>query len=346
MKKILKFLTLAVVIFGVVFGMSGTVFAEEEAASEEASSEETTSEEVPAEDEAAMSISISPVNKVLSLEPDTVYEDTFTVTNNSSSEMRFEVHASPYSYTFSEEDDEYRLGFSQENNYTQITHWITFMDSSGNYVATTKFVVEPKGTVEVRYRIATPSSIPAGGQYAVLFAHTLSDSTNTSGIRTEASPGLVIYGHANGETKIEGTVRDSELSQTIEQDGEVFNVISGSAKVKNTGNVDFMAQGTLKVQGIFGRVYYETPASRGRISVIPEVELTVSDVWENTPYFGLFKASWTVVAAGSVEEPIERVILILPPPVLIFMILLLTIIIIWIIILVRKRKERRSRFAI
>ena len=334
MKKLQKISVLVVAMaFSMVFCCNGAVFAD---------GEEDTSDDSAD----GMSISISPVNKVLSLEADHVYEDSFKVTNNSKKEMPFEVYASPYSYTYSEEDSEYKLGFSSENNYTQITRWITFKDADGNYVKTAQFQAEPESSVEVEYRIETPSSIPAGGQYAVLFAHTLSGEVNASGIKTEASPGLVVYGRGVGETLTAGSVSDSVLNQTLTVNDETLNLINASAKVKNEGNVDFMAQGTLKVEGIFGRAYYETPVNKARISVIPETELVVSDVWEETPYFGLFKATWTVTAAGQTEEPITKMILILPPPVLIFVILLLTIIIIWTIIVIRKRKERRSRFTV
>ncbi len=316
-----------------VFCFSNAVIAEEA----EETTEETSASEV------ATSISISPVSKILQLTPNAVYEDSFKISNNGSSPLKFEVYASPYSYTYSEEEDEYQLGFSRESTYTQITRWITFRDVNGEYVANPRFVAEPGSSVEVAYRISTPSSIPAGGQYAVLFAHTLSDETSTGGIRTEASPGLIVYGRANGETVISGEVSDLSISKTIKTDNEVKNVINASAKAKNTGNVDFMASGRLKVTGIFGRVYYETQGSQGRVSVIPESELTVSDIWEDTPYFGLFNVTWTVMAAGE-EEVISRIVLILPAPVIVVMILLLTIIVIWIIVMVRKRKERRSRF--
>lgn len=296
---------------------------------------------------AATSISISPVSKILQLEANSVYEDTFKVTNNGSAVMDFEVYASPYSYTFSESENEYKLGFSSENNYTQITRWITFRDVNGDYVENPKFTAQPGESVEVSYKISTPSSIPAGGQYAVLFAHTLSTTTTSSGIKTEASPGLVVYGRSNGETVTSAEISGLELNRnyTDPTTGETHTWINASAKAKNTGNVDFMAQGKLKVEGIFGRTYYETESTQGRVSIIPETELSVSDVWEGTPYFGILKASWTVSAAGETET-ISTVFFLLPPPIIIGFILLLTIIIIWIIIVVRKRKERRSRFTV
>lgn len=326
------------VIFAIVFAAmalpSGMAFADED---------EDLKKELAA---AATSISISPVSKVLQLEASNVYKDTFNVTNNGGSDMRFEVYAAPYSYTYSEIDNSYRLGFNNENTYTQISRWITFKDPSGNYVEKAIYVAAPGETVTVKYAISTPSSIPAGGQYAVLFAHTLSSTTTSSGIKTEASPGLVVYGRAAGETKLSSEFSNLQINQTLKAGEEEKGYINGSAKVKNTGNVDFMANGHLKVTGLFGNVYYETPddSTKSRVSIIPEVELDVSDVWEETPFFGLFNVEWTVTAAGN-SETFTKQILILPIPILVLMILLLTIIIVWIIVIVRKRRERKARFS-
>ena len=351
MKRFLTGLSVAMISLALGLGAVSTniVYAEDnnDSNSAEASTDGDADATREAEEllAAATSISISPVSKILDIEPDQVYEDSFTVTNNGDDEMEFEVYASPYSYTYSEETEEYQLGFNRESAYTQITRWITFKASDGNYVAKTQFTAAPGGAVEVTYRISTPSSIPGGGQYAVLFAHTLSSKTTSSGIKTEASPGLVVYGRSNGDAVTAAEISNMALSQQAEVDGEKKNLINATAKVKNSGNVDFMAQGKLEVTGIFGNKYYETEPNECRVSVIPETELTVSDTWDDTPYFGLFRATWTMMAATETET-VSQLILILPAPILIIMILLLTIIIIWIIIFIRKRKERRSRFMI
>ena len=292
----------------------------------------------------ATSISISPVNKVLQLSANSVYDDKFSVSNNGGNDMTFEVYASPYSYTYSETQDSYQLGFTRENTYTQITRWITFKNTNGEYSKKATYTAKPGESVEVEYRISTPESIPAGGQYAVLFAHTLSNST-TNGIKTEASPGLVVYGRAEGESIIKSTISDLNVTDKTMVEGEEKRLISGTSKVKNDGNVDFTASGKLKVSGIFNIAYYETPANstKARVSVIPESELEVTDVWENTPYFGLFNVSWTVTAGGS-EETFNKMVLIMPAPIIVLIIILLTILTIWIIMVIRKRKERRSKF--
>ncbi len=332
--KSLKYLWITVsILIGSVFCFSGNVLAEGE------------SNEADEIIKAATSISISPVNKVLKLEASKVYEDSFVVTNNGENEMEFEVYASPYSYTFSEDEGEYKLGFSKENSFTQIVRWVTFKDKSGNYVKNPHFKAAPKESVKVTYRVTTPSDIPGGGQYAVLFAHTLSSSTTSSGIKTEASPGLVLYGRASGEATLESEVKDLKIGQGLKVEEEEKTIINGYARVKNNGNVDFMAYGKLRVDGIFGINYYETPSNQGLVSIIPEVELSVTDKWEETPYFGIFKVTWTVSAADKTET-ISKIVMLLPAPIIITIILLLTILTIWIIITVRRRKERRSRLTV
>ena len=139
-----------------------------------------------------------------------------------------------------------------------------------------------------------------------------------------------------------------KIDTTMTVENQEKSIINASAKVKNTGNVDFMASGRLKVTGIFGQVYYETQgvSAKSRVSIIPEAELPVTDSWDETPFFGFFNVEWTVTGSGGASETITRFVAIIPPVILIVTILLLTIIIIWIIIVIRKRKVRRSKFMV
>ena len=101
----------------------------------------------------------------------------------------------------------------------------------------------------------------------------------------------------------------------------------------------------LQSGSIIGGSEYETPASSGRISVIPEAELILSDEWRETPSFGLYKVTWTVTV-GDQTESIEKIIFLISPLAIIISMIFLTFITIWIIIVVRRRKERHSRLAI
>ena len=333
MKKVIIKTVVASLVAVLGFGFVGlNVYAEEESAPEAPKT----------------SITLMPVSRTLQIASDSTYDGVMSVTNDGTDEMHIEVYASPYSYVYSESEDLYKLGFSNENNYTQISRWITIKDTDGNYVTRPGFTIPAGETLNVDYRITTPSSIPAGGQYAVIFAQTVSGDVNASGIRTEASAGMVVYGHSTeGQTIIGSEISDMTIGQgsTAADQAAKNNNFYGSAKVKNTGNVDFFAKGKLKVEPIIGFSSYETADNASSPSIIPESERVVQDEWKETPGFGLYKITWTVTA-GENTETIERVVFLISPAAIIIAIIVLTIIIVSIIIGVRKRKERRSRLAI
>lgn len=290
-----------------------------------------------------MSISLTPTSKVFQIASSSVYDQSFTVNNDGSEPMRIEVYAAPYSYVYSDEEDLYKLGFNNENNFTQITRWITFKNTAGEYVDKALFSIEPKASLDIDFRITTPESIPSGGQYAVIFAHTLSSAASGSGIRTEASPGMVVYGRSSeGETVISAEITDLNVEQKNLNNKDS---IIASAKVKNTGNVDFNVISSFRVSPIIGFSSYETPENLGRTSIIPDAELIITDVWEDAPGLGIFKATWTVTV-GDNTETYESVIFRISPLFIIIFIIVLTIIIISVIMVFRKRKERRARLAV
>lgn len=303
-------------------------------------------EQDTSENTGGTSIRLSPANIVLQFAANTVYENSFEVKNEGGSDIKVEVYAAPYSYAYSAEEDEYKLGFNNENNYTQISRWIDFEDDNGNYVEKTTRTVKAGEAIKVNFRIAVPKSVPDGGQYAVIFAHALSTVTTSNGIKTEASPGIVVYGRsADGESVISAEITKSEIRRGITENSTTRNNIYAFSKIKNSGNTDFTAVGKLTVEPIIGFSSYETEINTARVSVIPDVELAVSDEWEETPSFGIYKATWTV-AAGEETQTIDKVFFLIPPAMIIIAIIVLTFLIIWIIMLVRKRKERRSRLAV
>lgn len=292
------------------------------------------------------SISLMPVSKILQIASNSVYEDKMTVNNDGNAPMRIEVYAAPYSYVYSENEDSYKLGFNSDNNFTQIARWITFRGADDKWAAKTTYEIAPNDSVDVHYRITTPDNIPGGGQYAVIFAHTLSSSVSASGIRTEASPGMVVYGRSSeGEVVVKPIISDLEINYGTRDKSREQNSFFASAKVKNEGNVDFNAIGKMKIQSIFGDTVYETVQPSGIVSIIPDAELVVADEWTNSPLFGIYKVTWTVTV-GEETEAIERVIFANAAWFLIISITLLTILVIGSIIMLRRRRERRSRLAV
>ena len=327
-----------------------TVFAEGEdsnGAASEHSQDDDASQEESEQQNIGTRISLTPVSKVLQIASSHVYEDIMTVNNGGDEDMKIEVYAAPYSYVYSEEENLYKLGFSKETNFTQISRWITFEKTDGSWDKKAIYTIPPHESLGVKYKISTPNSIPAGGQYAVIFAHTLTSSISASGIKTEASPGMVVFGRS-GEGEIIKTAQISEMTAAygtmIDSTKDLFY---GSAKVKNDGNIDFNATGVLEVSPIIGFSSYKTDeeGGRGKISVIPEAELTVSDRWDNSPAFGLYKVTWTVSVDDQVET-VESIVFVNPIIAIIIIIIVLTIITIWTILVIRRRRDRRSRLAV
>lgn len=310
--------------------------------------EETSANETP-----KTSLTLMPVSKTLTISSNSSYDGSLSVSNDGSDDIKVEVHASPYSYVHSDETDAYTLGFNNQNNFTQISRWITIKDAEGNYVQNPTFTIKKGETLNVDYKVTTPNNIPAGGQYAVIFVQTVSSGTNTSGIRTEASAGMVLYGHSSeGEAVVAAEIRDMTIGQgpvTSEgaagENSDAKNGFYGSAKVKNTGNLDFFARGVLKVEPIIGFSSYETTDNSGVVSIIPESERVVSDGWEDAPGFGIYKVTWTVTA-GEETETISQVLFVNLGLMIFIVIIVLTIVVVSIIIGVKKRKERKSRLAI
>jgi hypothetical protein len=158
-----------------------------------------------------------PVSKVLQISPSSEYQDIMTVNNDGDQEIEIEVFAAPYAYVFSEDEQMYKLGFNVETNFTQITRWITFMKNDGSWDKKAVFKIPANDKIEIKYKISTPGSIPAGGQYAVLFAHTLTGVVSASGIKTEASPGMVLFARSTeGEIKTSAQISNMEVAYVLE----------------------------------------------------------------------------------------------------------------------------------
>ncbi len=284
----------------------------------------------------AIWLQISPVSNRVSFSKGGSYDYSFTVSNIGSEAFSYHVYAAPYSVT----GEDYNVSFSNETNRTQISRWIKFYDSEGKLGETASFKINPGETQSVAYRVEVPEDIPAGGQYACIFAESdeTEGSVSGSGIKTVSRVGLIVYGRSNdGETIDQATIKDITIP-TFMTSGKV----SAASTVKNEGNTDFEAVFAVNIKSIFGRQLYEKNSS---YNVLPDTERHISMEWEETPFMGVFQVRYVVRALDQLED-VTRIVIIVPIFVIILVIILLTLIIIWIIILIRKRRERKSRLLV
>lgn len=290
-------------------------------------------------------VSISPVSQPFSITSGTVLDSEFTIKNMSVESSTFSVTTAPYSMT-NEEYTSPNFSDSEENytKYTQIARWIKFEDDSGNYNDTLNIEVGGCTEKSIKYHVVVPDSIPNGGQYAVILVKS-TGSGNSGSIKAVPQVGLLISARTTGGETVRGAeVSDVKVAKTypkIEGEKTVnVNKINAHGTVKNTGNVDLEIKTKLTVKNIFGGVIYEDEAS---VSILPETTRKVSDVWDETPAFGLFWASYSVTSNGQNSDNV-RLFLVMPFWAIVLIIVLVTFAVIWIVMMIKKRQARKVKF--
>ena len=272
-----------------------------------------------AQNDGSIGMTLTPTKARLQIEPDQEYTGVFTVINSGETAFDFFVYAAPYKVS----GEDYEPNFTEETRRTQIARWISFEQE--------EFRAEPGDEVEVEYRIRTPESIPAGGQYAVIFAQTREDQdSEATGITAAKRVGILIYAEAYGETIEEGGLLSNRISlwQT--------NSLRAEFRVENTGNTDFDAVSRLTVDRLTGRNIYDS----GEINyiIMPETIRRAVNEWKDVPYIGLFWVTSEVSVLGE-DYTNRRLVLVAPPFVPIMFMIALGAIVVLIVLKVRKGRK-------
>ena len=285
--------------------------------------------------EASSWIQVSPVSARVILKPGSELDYSIVVSNVGTDAFNFTVYAAPYTII----DEDYNVSFASETNRSQIAHWIKFINDDGSLVDTYRGSVAPGAKKSVGYRVTVPNDIPAGGQYATIFAQTEPSETeaNTSGLKTVSRIGMVVYGRTEGETEESAEITEYHLPGFL-----TGGPVKASSVVKNTGNTDIEARYYYTINSILGGEIYKDEIA---YNILPDTSRRQEFAWENTQPMGIFKATYRVEVLGEVHEE-TRLLVILPIYMIVIAIILLTVLTIWIIMLVRKRKERKSRLMV
>lgn len=280
-------------------------------------------------------IQVSPVSARVVLRPGSELDYAMIISNVGTDSFDFSVYAAPYTIV----DEDYNVSFSNETNRSQIVRWIKFIADDGSLVDTYKGTIEAGGKKSVNYRVTVPEDVPAGGQYATIFAQTEASDTNTetSGLKTVSRIGMVVYGRTEGETNDSAEITEYSLPSFL-----LNGPVTAKSLIKNTGNTDFEAKYHLTVKSITGNELYN---SEEAYNILPDTSRRQEFTWENTQPMGIFQVTYRVEALGEVQEE-THLLIILPLYMIIIFIILLTILIIWIIMMIRKRKERKSRLVV
>lgn len=323
MNKIIKALSIA----ALALGLAAAPVAAPLAYAEEADSSSAS--------ESSSWIQVSPVSARVILKPGSELDYSIIVSNVGTDAFNFTVYAAPYTIV----DEDYNVSFASETSRSQIVRWIKFINDDGSLVDTYKGSVAPGAKKSVNYRVTVPSDVPAGGQYATIFAQTEPSAaeTNTSGLKTVSRIGMVVYGRTEGETEESAEITEYHLPSFL-----TGGPVKASSIVKNSGNTDIEARYSYTINSIVGGEIYKDEVA---YNILPDTSRRQEFSWENTQPMGVFKATYRVEVLGEVHEE-THLLIILPVYMIVIAIILLTILTIWIIMLVRKRKERKSRLMV
>ncbi|MDR1196705.1 MAG: DUF916 domain-containing protein [Candidatus Nomurabacteria bacterium] len=287
--------------------------------------------EVGAAEEAAAPpkiwIQISPVSEKVKLKPDKKVNRQVRVSNIGDEAFDFKVYADGYSA----QDVSYDPIFDKESNYSLVADWIKFEKTEYKNL-------QPKQTVEVSYQIDAPKDLPDGGQYAVIFAETSDDGAvdQSVGMKTTSRVGTLIFADLGGKTRRTGEV--AEFNQPFWSESPLRSM----TVVKNTGNIDFSVKFSSTISTLFGR---ELASNTSENSILPETSRGIANVWEDSPFFGIFNIKNTVDFIDGTKLDETKTVLIGPIWlwITIYVIFLLTLILIMIIIVLKVRKGNNKK---
>ncbi len=273
-------------------------------------------------------LQISPTDLRLSLEPGQTYTETFEVQNTGAKGYSFAIGVTPFSVN----NENYEPNMTDQGAYNDIVDWVSF--------STTEGYVESSEEYEVTVTITVPEDVPAGGQYAAIYAQLLSgDDSESEGnnVSINQRVALVLYTDVAGETRQEGEIIEVKIPTFL------FNPpISGTSLVENTGNVHASAEYILQVFPLFSDEEVFTNEENPEVlTILPETRRFNTISWEGSPQLGIFRVRQTVRIFDE-EEIIEKIVFLCPIWFLFVILLIIFCAIFWLITRMRAR-GRQSR---
>ena len=268
-------------------------------------------------------LQISPVRLDLDLEPGTTSTGTFEVQNTGLKAYDFILGVDPYSVT----DENYSIDSETRTAYTDIVDWITFSQNEGH--------VEPNQNQEITVTVTVPDDVPAGGQYAMIYAEMVrDDELESTGVAVNHRVALLVFSEVEGNTRREGQVLETKIPTIL------FNPpITATSLVENTGNVHATAYYTLQVFPLFSdEEVYTNEENPATLTILPETQRFNSISWDGAPQLGIFRVRETVTILDDTQT-IEKIVFLCPIWFLFLILLIIFFVIFWLVSRARSRKS-------
>lgn len=282
-------------------------------------------------------LTMVPMNQSIIVDPGDSYEVAFKISNPSGSTRStyYKIEVEPFY-----QNDDGRVVYSAEGERSDIVKWATIsVPAFGELL--------PNDVKEVIVTISVPESAPAGGQYFAVNvtagARPLDeedsssdsiDDENGATIKEVKRMSHLVYAEITGSTLRRGEIVEASLPGFL-----LSGRITGSASVKNTGNVHGEAKYVLKVFPLFSdEELYTNEEKPSTSTILPDRTVYHAVSWDETPTMGIFNVVYTVEFEGAKAE-ISKMVIICPLWLLFVIIFVIAMIIMW---LIMKAKSRRK----
>ena len=277
-----------------------------------------------------VSMLVSPMNQSIVLTPGDTYHGSFKIANPNSSTANLEYEIEQKSFYV---DENYDTIFDETSS--PIVNWTTIDSNETGILA-------PNTNVEVRFTIDVPENVAGGGQYEAFLVKTVDnnmpDEANTT-IKEQLIMAHLVFAEISGETIRQGEIVDINVPSFL-----LSGNITGSASIKNTGNIHGQAKYTLQVYPLFSsEEVYTNEENPDTHIILPDRTLYNETAWNNTPAIGIFNVVYTVEFEG-VTAQVKKMVIKCPVWLLFIILFAIIALIIWIFLKANKRRgAKRER---
>lgn len=282
-------------------------------------------------------LTVSPMIQSIIVNPGESQQGTFVISNPSSATQNLYYALSVEPFYTSEDGS---VSYEAKGNMNDIVNWISFD-------VPTEGQIEPNEAKNVIFTINVPETAPAGGQYFTIMV------TETDAPKTESDEkssddndrhavikeiyrmAHLVYAEVTGNVIKKGEITDVALPNIL-----LSGNITGSASVKNTGNVHGNASYTMQVFPLFSdEEIYTNEEKPETVIILPDRTVYHETSWDATPAVGIFNVIYTVQFGDSTEQ-ISRMVIKCPIWLLFIVVFVIIAIIIYFVVRAKSRKRR------
>ena len=291
--------------------------------------------------EEGFAFAVSPMKEKIVLNPGDEYSSSINVyvPPRYDTDIKYQIEVEGFFV-----DENYSNVYEKCATYCEMVDWVKIDSPTEGRLASGE-------ETRVEYTINVPENAPGGGQYAAIIVkadpweqENSSDDASDSGdkvasaIQEEKRIAYTIYAEIAGDVKKGGEIVDIDVPSFL-----LSGKITGSASVKNTGNVHGDATYKLQVFPLFSdEEIYTNEENPATATVLPERTRYEQTAWEQTPSVGIFNVIYTVEFEGTTAQ-VSKLVIICPIWLLFIIFFVIAMIVIWIVMRVRGRKKETEK---